>query len=306
MDMYQKRKKRQEMKNSENKKETQNQININWYPGHMAKTRRLIKENLNLIDIVIELVDSRIPFSSRIKDLDDIIKNKPKLMIMTKKDLCDMKETNKWIKYYESFGYKVLCMDIEHEFNSKQIFNIINEIMQEKNDKRLEKGMRIKKPRCLVIGVPNVGKSTLINRIAGSKVVGVGNKPGVTTNLNWIRVNPNIELLDSPGLLWPKIDEGNVAYNLASFTAIREEILPIYDVTIYILTTLLKYYPEILKERYNLEKIDDPIEAFDIIGKKRGALGRRAETDYDKVMTIIMNDFKQGYVKGVTFDRYEK
>ena len=279
---------------------------INWYPGHMAKTRRLIKENLNLIDIVIELVDSRIPFSSRIKDLDDIIKNKPKLMIMTKKDLCDIKETNKWIKYYESLDYKVLCMDIEHEFNAKQIFNIINEIMQEKNDKRLEKGMKIKKPRCLVIGVPNVGKSTLINRIAGSKVVGVGNKPGVTTNLNWIRVNPNIELLDSPGLLWPKIDEGNVAYNLATFTAIREEILPIYDVTVYILNTLLKYYPEILKERYNLEKIEDPIEAFDIIGKKRGALSRGAETDYDKVMTIIMNDFKQGYVKGVTFDRYEK
>ena len=303
MNMYQKRKMRQE--NNSIEKDLP-KTSINWYPGHMAKTRRLIKENLNLIDIVIELVDSRIPFSSRIKDLDDIIKNKPKLMIMTKKDLCDIKETNKWIKYYESLDYKVLCMDIEHEFNAKQIFNIINEIMQEKNDKRLEKGMKIKKPRCLVIGVPNVGKSTLINRIAGSKVVGVGNKPGVTTNLNWIRVNPNIELLDSPGLLWPKIDEGNVAYNLAAFTAIREEILPIYDVTVYILNTLLKYYPEILKERYNLEKIEDPIEAFDIIGKKRGALSRGAETDYDKVMTIIMNDFKQGYVKGVTFDRYEK
>ena len=303
MNMYQKRKMRQE--NNSIEKDLP-KTSINWYPGQMAKTRRLIKENLNLIDIVIELVDSRIPFSSRIKDLDDIIKNKPKLMIMTKKDLCDIKETNKWIKYYESLDYKVLCMDIEHEFNAKQIFNIINEIMQEKNDKRLEKGMKIKKPRCLVIGVPNVGKSTLINRIAGSKVVGVGNKPGVTTNLNWIRVNPNIELLDSPGLLWPKIDEGNVAYNLATFTAIREEILPIYDVTVYILNTLLKYYPEILKERYNLEKIEDPIEAFDIIGKKRGALSRGAETDYDKVMTIIMNDFKQGYVKGVTFDRYEK
>lgn len=303
MNMYQKRKMRQE--NNSIEKDLP-KTSINWYPGHMAKTRRLIKENLNLIDIVIELVDSRIPFSSRIKDLDDIIKNKPKLMIMTKKDLCDIKETNKWIKYYESLDYKVLCMDIEHEFNAKQIFNIINEIMQEKNDKRLEKGMKIKKPRCLVIGVPNVGKSTLINRIAGSKVVGVGNKPGVTTNLNWIRVNPNIELLDSPGLLWPKIDEGNVAYNLATFTAIREEILPIYDVIVYILNTLLKYYPEILKERYNLEKIEDPIEAFDIIGKKRGALSRGAETDYDKVMTIIMNDFKQGYVKGVTFDRYEK
>lgn len=305
MDMYQKRRIRAEKKNS-NQEEKLTKVGINWYPGHMAKTRRLINDNLGLIDIVIELVDSRIPFSSRIKDLDDIIKSKPKLMIMTKKDLCDLKETNKWIKYYEKQGYKVLCMDIEHEFNSKQIFNLVNEMMKEKNEKRLEKGMIVKKPRCLVIGVPNVGKSTLINRIAGSKVVGVGNKPGVTTNLNWIRVNPNIELLDSPGLLWPKIDEGNVAYNLASFTAIKEEILPIYDVTVYILNTLAKYYPEILKERYNLESIEDPIEAFDVIGKKRGALSKGAETDYEKVMAIIMNDFKQGYVKGVTFDRYEE
>ena len=305
MNMYQKREMRKNKKIKEDIKSLPS-TSINWYPGHMAKTRRLIKENLNLIDIVIELVDSRIPFSSRIKDLDDIIKNKPKLMIMTKKDLCDIKETNKWIKYYESLNYKVLCMDIEHNFNFKQLFDLINEIMQEKNEKRIEKGMKIKKPRCLVLGVPNVGKSTLINRIAGSKVVNVGNKPGVTTNLNWIRVNPNIELLDTPGILWPKIDEGNIAYNLASFTAIKEEILPIYDVIVYILNTLLKYYPEILKERYNLDKIEDPIEAVDIIGMKRGALSKGGIVDYDKVMTIIMNDFKQGYVKGVTFDRYEK
>lgn len=293
-------------KSTNESKEIFPKVGINWYPGHMAKTRRLINENLNLIDVAIELVDSRIPLSSRIKDLDDIIKNKPKLMIMTKKDLCDVKETNKWIKYYENLGYKVICMDIEHEFNLKQILNIINEIMKPINQKRKEKGMIEKKPRCLVIGVPNVGKSTLINKIAGSKVVGVGNKPGVTTSLNWIRTNPNIELLDTPGLLWPKIDEGCVAYNLAAFTAIREEILPLYDVVEYILKTLERFYPEILKERYNLIEINDPIDSLDIIGKKRGALVKGGEIDYDKVINIVMNDFKQGYIKGVTFDRYEK
>ena len=279
---------------------------INWYPGHMAKTKRLIKENLEFIDIVLEVVDSRIPFSSRIKDLDDIIKSKPKLMILTKKDLCDEEETKKWVKHYEKKCYKTILMDIEHEFNYNIILNSIKEIMKNINEKRESKGLLNKKPRILVIGVPNVGKSTLINHLVKAKVASTGNKPGVTKNLNWIRKSDDFELLDTPGLLWPKIDEGNIAYNLAAFTAIREEVLPLYDVVVYILKTLEKYYPQILLSRYNLKEINDELEALDVVGKRRGALERGGGIDYDKVINIIINDFKQGFIKGVTFDRYEK
>jgi len=151
-----------------------------------------------------------------------------------------------------------------------------------------------------------VGKSTLINRLAGKKVVNIGNKPGVTKNLNWIRVNENIELLDSPGILWPKLEEEN-AFNLATFTAIREEILPLFDVVEYILRTLEKYYPEVLKERYDLDFInDDVLEDLEAIGKKRGCLIRGGEIDYDKVMGLIMSDVKNGYIKGITFDRFDE
>jgi len=304
MDMYQKREMRKNKKMDENTKSLPS-TSINWYPGHMAKTKRLIKENLEFIDIVLEVVDSRIPFSSRIKDLDDIIKSKPKLMILTKKDLWDKKETKKWIKHYEKNGYKTILMDIEHEFNYNVILNSIKEIMKNINEKRENKGLLNKKPRILVIGVPNVGKSALINHLVKAKVASTGNKPGVTKNLNWIRKSDDFELLDTPGLLWPKIDEGNIAYNLAAFTAIREEVLPLYDVTIYVLKTLEKYYPQILLSRYNLKEINDELEALDVVGKRRGALERGGSIDYDKVINIIINDFKQGFIKGVTFDRYE-
>ncbi len=290
-----------------NEKKSFQKTNINWYPGHMAKTKRLIKENLETIDLVYEVVDARMPYSSKIRDLDEIIKNKPRIMIMTKYDLCDQKETKKWIEYYEKQGYSVIPMDIEHQFQKKQILNMTNFLMSEKREKQKAKGMLTKRAKALVIGIPNVGKSTLINRFVSKKVVGTGNRPGITKELNWIRISEDVELLDSPGILWPKIDIGNIAYNLASLTAIKEEILPLFDVTEYILRTLEKYYPKILQERYGIDKVEeDVVLTLEIIGKKRGCLIKGGEIDYDKVITLIMNDVKNGIIRGITFDRVEE
>jgi len=285
----------------------QNSTNINWYPGHMAKTKRLISEKLDLIDVIYEVVDARMPYSSKIKDIDNFIKNKPRIIIFNKMDLCDKIETTKWIKYYEDKGYKVLTLSLEGNVNLKPLIKLTDELMEEVNQKRESKGMIRRKTRILIVGIPNVGKSTLINRLVGKKAVNVGNKPGVTKNLDWIRINDTMELLDSPGILWPKLDEKNVAFNLASLTAIKEEILPLYDVCEYIINTLYKYYPETLKQRFGIENIDeDFVTTLEAIGKKRGCLSRGGEIDYDKVISIIMNEIKSGTIKNITFDRFEE
>ena len=218
----------------------QNSTDINWYPGHMAKTKRLISEKINLVDIVFEVIDARMPYSSKIKDINIYIQNKPKVLIMTKMDLCDEVETNKWIQYYEKNEYKVLPLDLEKGDNIvNKVTHTVENIMKPILLKRKQKGMTERKTRILIVGIPNVGKSTLINRLVGRKVTSVGNRPGVTKSLDWIRINNTMELLDTPGVLWPKLDNELVAYNLAAFTAIKEEILPIERVAIYILKTLV-------------------------------------------------------------------
>ena len=302
MDMYQKRKIRAEKKNNDSQKSFSS-VGINWYPGHMAKTKRLISENIDLFDVVYEVIDARIPYSSKVIDLDNYIKNKPRVLIITKYDLCDKIETNKWIKYYEQKGYKVFPIDLEHSTNLKSLISMTNDLLQNLNEKNKNKGLLKRKTRVLVVGIPNAGKSTLINRLVSKKVANVGNKPGVTKNLNWIRINNDLELLDTPGILWPKIDTGNIAYNLATFTAIKEEVLPIDDVVSYILKSLHQYYPNILKERYGVDDVEDIESALEIIGKKRGCLVKGGIVDYDKVYSVIINDIKLGNIKGITFDR---
>jgi len=282
----------------------QNSTNINFYPGHMAKTRRIIGEKYHQIDIVYEIIDARIPFSSKIKDIYNIIGNKPKILIMTKKDLCDLKITNQWVKYYENLGNHVLLLDLNQDNVTEKIVSLTHEIMADMQEKRKNKGLKEKEIRALVIGIPNVGKSTLINRLCKKKVVNVGNNPGITKSLSWLKTTSDILLLDTPGILWPRLDQGDVGFNLASFTAIKQEILPIDEVCVYILKTLSLYYPAILEEKYGLKKVNDDtiIEAYETIGKKIGAF-KNGEVDYERVSIKVVNDIKLENIKGITFDR---
>lgn len=282
----------------------ENKTNINFFPGHMNKARKEIEEKIKLIDIVYEVVDARMPASSRIKDIDDLIKNKPKIMIMTKRDLCDLDKTNKWISYYESLGYKVFLTDLVNDKNVNKLFTLTDEVLEDLNAKRLEKGMEIRKYRALIMGVPNVGKSTLINKITGKKAVNVGNKPGVTKDISWIRINDKLDLMDTPGILWPKIDDQKQAYTLACFSSIKDEILPIDEVACYILKYMFDNYQDLLFNRYGSFSLDeeDYTEAYEYIGRKRGCLVKGNEVDYNKVSNIIIKDLRDGYLGKVTFD----
>lgn len=277
---------------------------INWYPGHMAKTKREIKANLQLIDVVYELLDARIPYSSKNKDIDELVKNKPKILIMTKTDLCDLEITKKWQQYYENMGYKVILTDLINNKNIKQIIEVTSSLSDNMNKKRLSLGMKPRKTRVLILGVPNVGKSTLINRLVGKKAAPTGDKPGITKKLNWIRINDKLELLDTPGILEPKLENKEVALNLAALTSIKEEILDLEQVALHIIDKMLNLYPNTLKTRYNLTNTNTPLIILNQIAKQKGAI-KKGEVDYEKVYKIILRDLKEGYLGNITFDPFD-
>ncbi len=305
MDMYQKRKIRAEKKNNDSQKSF-SKVLISWYPGHMAKTKREIIEKLNLIDVVYEVIDARMPLSSKIVDIDELIKDKPRILVMTKYDLCDKVETDKIIKYYGDMGYKVVPVDLMSGLNVKRILDYTKEIMNIENKKRESKGMNPRAARALIVGVPNAGKSTLINRLVGKKSAGVGNTPGFTKSLSWIRINKDVELLDSPGILWPKMEDQEAAHVLACLSSIKEEILNPDAIAAFILKKLYELYPDRLEDRYGIVELDeDLIESYDMIAKKRGALSKGGVADYDKVSNIIIRDLKNGYFGNITFDRLD-
>ena len=278
---------------------------INWYPGHMAKTKKQIKEIINLVDVVVHVIDARIPYSSFVNDIDSFIFGKPQIIFMSKYDLCDKCETDKWVNYYKNKDYKVVTGNLKIGNDYLKIVDNVLDIMKSINKKRNENGLLPKKANVLVLGVPNVGKSTLINRLANRKASEVANVPGVTKNIKRIKINEKIDLIDTPGILWPKFSNLTIAYNLASASIIKETILPIDELALYILEFLSKNYTSQYVKMYGKILFDENkiLEIYENISKIRKIALYDESIDYDKINYLIINDVKSGRIKNITFDR---
>ncbi len=305
MDMYQKRKERKEKRENNSVEKVISSTGINWYPGHMAKTKRQIKERIDLVDVVVHVVDARIPKSSFINDINEFTKNKEKILVFSKYDLCDKEETLKWKNFYEKKGYTVILSELNDKNVKNKIVDAVNSLMSNVNLKRKEKGLLPKKAKVMVVGVSNVGKSTLINNLVNKKVQTVGNMPGVTKNINMVKINDKIDLIDTPGVLWPKFDSELTAFNLASMTIIKEEVLPLDEVCVYILSTLNLYYKDILKNVFGIDYFNEEeiYELYENIGKYKNYPKVGGEPDFDRINLFIINSIKNGTLKGITFDR---
>ena len=305
MNTYQKRKERKEKRENNSVEKVISSTGINWYPGHMAKTKRQIKERIDLVDVVVHVVDARIPKSSFINDINEFTKNKEKILVFSKYDLCDKEETLKWKNFYEKKGYAVILSELNDKNVKNKIVDAVNSLMSNVNLKRKEKGLLPKKAKVMVVGVSNVGKSTLINNLVNKKVQTVGNMPGVTKNINMVKINDKIDLIDTPGVLWPKFDSELTAFNLASMTIIKEEVLPLDEVCVYILNTLNLYYKDILKNVFGIDYFNEEeiYELYENIGKYKNYPKVGGEPDFDRINLFIINSIKNGTLKGITFDR---
>ncbi len=308
MDMYKKRELRAKKKQGNEKEEKRNNLSINWFPGHMAKARREVTEKLPLVDIIFEIVDARIPFSSSNPMMKEIVKNKPRLVLLNKAKLADPKLTKYWMNYYQEQGCLTLDIDLIENYNVNKIIDKCNEALKDKIDKDLSKGLKAAKIRAMVIGIPNVGKSTFINTLCKRKSLIVGDRPGVTKGQTWMKVNDSLELLDTPGILWPKFDTKNIALNLALSGAIKDDILPMDEVITYGLEFMQKFYPNNLTKAYNIEVTEnlEVMDIYDLIGRKRGCIMRGNEVDYERVVKLILHDLRHNKLGVLSYDRDEE
>ncbi len=279
--------------------------NIQWYPGHMAKAKREISEKLKIIDIVIELVDARAPVSSKNPMFDKLINNKPRLIVMTKKDMADEKRVRYYENYYREQGYHVITVNLKNFNEYKKIINLSKDILKDKMAKEAQRGLRPRPMRAMVIGIPNVGKSTFINKIAKRKATITGNRPGVTKAQQLIKVDKDFELFDTPGVLWPRFDDQKTARNIAIIGSIKQQILPLDDLFIYLMEYLATNYPEILKERYNLT-IDLESEWIEKACKDIASVRKikpfKGDVDYDRVMELVFSEINDGSIGRLSFE----
>jgi ribosome biogenesis GTPase A len=278
---------------------------IQWFPGHMFKSLREIREKLSLMDIVLVLLDARLPQSSMNPELFKLIKNKPMLILLNKMDLADEKELSKWISHFNNEGHKTLKIDSQTGKNVSKIHAACKEVLHEKLTREKQKGLLERPIRTMILGIPNVGKSTLINQLTKSSATRTGNTPGVTKAQQWIKIGQNFELLDTPGVLWPKFEDKKVGYHLAITGAIKDKILPEDDICHYALEFMQTHYPKRLEDRYGITKDMGYVEMLDQIGKMRGAIIKGQEIDYARVYTIILTDIRNKQLGGLSFDRFE-
>lgn len=282
-------------------------MNINWYPGHMKKTMDNIRSSLKLVDIVGEIIDSRIPISSKNPVIDDVLKDKPRIMILNKSDMADENETKKWLSYYRKKGYGAVVVDALHSKGLDKIYSVAKEMLTDKFKKLEEKNLSAKTIRMMIVGIPNVGKSTFINSISKRKSAKIGDRPGVTKQVQWIRTKNDLELLDTPGVLWPKFEDERIGLHLAFTGAIKDEIMDIENLAFRFIDELNKRDVNILKNRYNLseDSYEDTLYLMDEIGRNRGAILKKNEIDYFKVANLVFDDFRKVKLGRITLETVE-
>jgi ribosome biogenesis GTPase A len=277
-------------------------MNFQWYPGHMTKARRQIQEDIKLIDLVIELVDARVPQSSRNPDIDELGRNKYRLILMNKADLADPEGTKRWSAFFREKGYSVIALDARKKNGMKQITDAIMEACKEKIERDRRRGIKNRPVRAMVVGIPNVGKSTFINSYAGKACAKTGNKPGVTKGKQWIRLSRDVELLDTPGILWPKFEDQMVGLRLALIGSINDEILNADEMALELIGLLTAMYPGVLSERYTVDEKLEPVQILYGIAENRKCIGRGGELNYSKAASLLIDDFRSGALGRITLE----